>query len=214
MSSAVSLLLTRLLESDLLPHLIKLFLQWLQESRFRGQYRFKSYHARLELLDETGSSALYTKKQTIEFLADGVIAIQDQAYGDGELFAEYRCSPGVMVDRYREGYRYRLLISLRTTKNRGDIQDVHIERLIRDGFHVSTGNFQTQIDHPTQQLSMAVVFPASRPPQSVHLVEQNSQHTRVLGPEEFHVLPNNQIEVRVEIGKPRLYEGYILRWEW
>jgi hypothetical protein len=213
-SSVASLILTRLLESDLIPHLVKLALQYFQESRFRGMYRVKSHHVRLELLDQMGSSALYKKNQTVEFLTDGVIAVQDQAYGDGELFAEYRCSPGVIVDRYREGYRYRVLISLRTTKNRGDVQEFHIERLIKDGFLTPVGNFQTQIDHPTNELSIAVTFPASRLPQSVHLIEQNSRRTRIVQPTEFHAVPDGRMIVRVEVGKPRLYEGYILRWEW
>ena len=52
----------------------------------------------------------------------------------GNPFAAYRCAPGKAVDRYREGHRWRVLISLRQTKNKGDVEEFFIEREIRDGF--------------------------------------------------------------------------------
>jgi hypothetical protein len=40
----------------------------------------------------------------------------------------------VAVDRYRDGDRWNILISLRETKSRGDITDFRFERTVRDGF--------------------------------------------------------------------------------
>ena len=63
-----------------------------------------------------------------------MIAFQEYARGDGEIFAEYRCAPGVVVDRYQEGDQWNVLISLRETKSAGDIQDFHTTRTIKGGF--------------------------------------------------------------------------------
>jgi hypothetical protein len=52
-----------------------------------------------------------------------VIAFEDYAWGDGDVLAEYKCSPGFEADRYLEGDRWNILISLRETKHRGDVQD-------------------------------------------------------------------------------------------
>jgi hypothetical protein len=88
----------------------------------------------LELKDTKGKKAIYRKYQRIKFTQDNVIAYQDNAWGAGNIFADYKCSPGVAVDRYKEGHRYRILISLRETKNRGDGEVINIQRTIKDGF--------------------------------------------------------------------------------
>jgi hypothetical protein len=109
-ANRVTGLLSILLGSDLLaviarfllPHLERLF------SRHQGMYEVLAYEAELTLLDEKGSKARLTKRQQVRFLQDNIIAYQDQAWGDGNIFVEYRCTPGVEVDRYRDGHRYRI----------------------------------------------------------------------------------------------------------
>src|SRR5690349_623079 len=116
-------LLSVLLGSDLLAVLARLLLPYFERafSRHQGIYEVLAYEAELTLLDRKGSRAYLTKHQQVRFLQDNIIAYQDQAWGDGDIFAEYRCTPGVEVDRYRDGHRYRILISLQETKNRGDV---------------------------------------------------------------------------------------------
>ncbi len=89
-----------------------------------------AHHVMLDLTDNAGRTAIYTKRQQVTFLQDNVFAIQDQAWGDGDIFAAYRCSPGVAVDRYKEGYRWKILISLRGSRNRGERDEFVIERTI------------------------------------------------------------------------------------
>ena len=43
-------------------------------------------------------------------MQNNVIAFEDYAWGDGEIFTDYRCSPGVVVDKYQEGDRWSILI--------------------------------------------------------------------------------------------------------
>lgn len=64
-----------------------------------GLYKVLEYEVQLELVDPQGEVAIYRKRQRVRFLQDNVFAILDQAWGDGDIFADYKCSPGVAVDQ-------------------------------------------------------------------------------------------------------------------
>jgi hypothetical protein len=150
----------------------------------------------------------------VRFLQNNVIAYQDQAWGDGDIFADYKCSPGIAVDRYRDRQCYRILISLRSVRNAGDEENLHIERTIHNGFSRAIENFQTNIDHSTQDMSMSIVFPKKRHPSFVSLLEQDSQKVTMLDSRHFVHLPDGQLEVKWSKSSPQLYEAYALRWVW
>ena len=180
----------------------------------RGLYEVLDHEVTLTLLDAKGHRALYTKRQKVRFLQDSVIAYQDQAWGDGNIFASYSCSPGVAVDRYREGYLYRILISLHETKNYGDIEQFLIERTIEDGFTGEVQDFQTRIDHLTHAARISVIFPQERPPKSAFLLEQSRKHAEPLAHDHLTRLPDGRTQVTWQTKHPRLFEGYTIRWEW
>lgn len=183
-------------------------------TKLPGIYEALSYEAELELKDTEGRTAIYRKQQRVRFVQDNIIAYQDTAWGDGEIFAEYHCSPGIEVDRYREGHRYQVLISLRETKNRNDREVLQIERVIRDGFTNPTEEFQIDIDHRTRQLAFSIVFPAERSVKQVSLIEQNVDRTTKLGVEYREQLSDGRYRYIWTTTRPRLYESYILRWTW
>lgn len=206
--------LSLLLNSELVRWVAIELLQVWRSTRWRGTYKVSEYRAMLVLSDKHGKTALATKHQKVEYLQDGVFAIQDQAWGDGEIFDDYRCSPGIAVDRHVESYRWKILISLRTTKNKGDKDVFFIERRIKNGFTTSVEHFQTQIDHPTTNLTLAVNFPKDRIPKSVVGMEQNAKRSTTLTEAHRTTLLEGRIQYEWCIAKPRLYEAYIMRWEW
>lgn len=206
--------LSLLLNSTFLHSLMSQVLNYWNASRFRGTYKVADHQIVLDLTTASGGIAIYTKRQRVTFLQDNVFAIQDQAWGDGNIFADYICSPGVAVDRYKEGYRWKILISLRRTYNRGETEQFSIERTVTEGFTTPIGNFQTQVDHPTQDLTMSVIFPESRHPTSVTIIEQNAKRTYLLGKEDMIPLSGGRMQYQRHVHKPHLYESYILRWEW
>ncbi len=53
-----------------------------------------------------------------------------------------------------------------------------------------------------------------RPPQRITLIESNRQRSRVLGESVQVPLPDGRWPVTWEVRSPRLYENYILQWEW
>ena len=73
----------------LLPRLPQLLRQ------LPGMYEVLDYETKLELLDPEGKLSVYTKHQKVRFLQDNVIAFQDQAWGDGEIFADYNARQGI-----------------------------------------------------------------------------------------------------------------------
>jgi len=214
LSSPPTSILSLLLNSELVRMLFTEAIRLWRESRFRGIYRVEEHHSVLELLDSQGKVAVYTKRQQVVFLQNDVFAIQDQAWGDGNIFADYECTPGVMVDRYKEGYRWKMLISLRAVKNRDDREEFFIERRITDGFTTPVLNFQIQVDHPTNSLTLSVIFPSTRHPKSINLIEQNMKRSHVMGEEHRTSLSQGRVQYTWHIAKPLLYESYILRWEW
>jgi len=185
-----------------------------RSSAHEGIYQVLDHEVQLELKDTKGKVAVYTKRQRVRFLQDNIIAYQDSAWGDGDIFADYKCSPGVAVDKYKEGYRWLILISLRQTKKAGDVEEFNIERTIKDGYTGETQQFQTTINHQTNKLSMSVVFPVKRLPKEVLLIEQNTTRTAPLGPEYRTTLLDGRVQVTWQTDKPRLFEAYILRWMW
>src|SRR5689334_20818707 len=105
--SSTGTLLSALLNSDFLRWLAVELIQLWREHRFYGTYKVEAHHATLELMDHHGSTAVYTKRQLVTFLQNDVFAIQDQAWGDGDIFASYQCSPGVIADKYIESNRWK-----------------------------------------------------------------------------------------------------------
>jgi hypothetical protein len=179
-----------------------------------GIYEVLEYESRLEIADTKGEKAVLHKRERVRFLQDNIMAYQDQAWGDGVIFADYRCSPGVAVDRYREGHLYRILISLRETKSRGDIEEFHIQRTIKRGFTKPVEDFQIEINHTTRKLSVSVVFPRNRVPKRVTLIEKNIVRVTELGTEYRVTLPDGRQQYLWQSDHPRVFEAYILRWEW
>lgn len=192
----------------------KLLRQWLLTQLPGGMYEVLDHTVALELEDPRGQTATYRKRQRVRFLQNHIIAFQDKAWGDGNIFAEYKCSPGIPVDFYREGHRYNILISLRETKRQGDIEEFHIQRKIVSGFMGEVEEFQTEIDHQTAQLSMTVTFAPGRSPSRCWLIEQHAGITHDLGAQALGRLPDGKYEVGWRSNAPRLHEAYILRWQW
>ena len=179
-----------------------------------AMYEVLEYETTLELKDPKGMRATFKKRQIIRYLQNNVIAFQDQAWGDGEILVNYRCTPGTPVDQYRSGYKTFILISRREVKNRGDRDEYNIQWGIRGGFQRGTEQWETLVTHPTKRLGISVIFPKSRPPTRISLIERNRQRTHPLAQSSRVVLPDGRRRVSWKTRQPRLHETYILEWEW
>lgn len=179
-----------------------------------GMYEVLEYETTLELHDTTGKKATLNKREKVRYLQDNIIAYQDQAWGDGEILVNYRCTPGIPVDRYRSGYKTHILISLREVRNKGNIDEFNIARVIRRGFLRPDGFWATEINHLTKHIRVNVIFPKTRPPNRTNLLVKNRQRSHKLGDKSTKRLPDGRWQITWEKSKPRLHEQYILKWDW
>jgi len=213
----LSQLLALILSSPWLETLIELWK--IIQKLLRGladevMYEVLEYEFTLELLDECGKHALVHKREKVRYLQNNIIAYQDEAWGDGKILLDYRCTPGVSVDRYRPGKKTYILISLREVKNRGNIDEFNIEWKIRNGFLRSIELWDATINNRMRKFKLQVIFPKSRPPLRASLVEDMTRKARVLGEDEQIRLPDGRWSVAWETNRPRLHETYSLKWEW
>ena len=179
-----------------------------------GLYFVEDYKLELELLDNKGRKAKLIKNENVRYLQNNIIAYQDQAWGDGDTLVNYKCSPGFEADRYRVGYKTMILISLREPKHRGDRDEFILQREIRNGFLNKTEHLSASIDHRTKQLQMKVLFPESRPPTSLRIMEQGREKVAILGHECLRKLPDGRWMATWLVKHPRLNEDYVLLWDW
>lgn len=181
---------------------------------YHGMYQILDYHSTLDLADATGEKATISRRQVIHFLQDNVVAIHDHAWGDGKLFAKYKCRPGVPVDFYQDGSKHNVLISLRETKNRGDVMEFLVERAIASGFLSSAEWLETEVDHLTSRLQLTIRFPKGRPCQRATLTRKNANKTAAVDEKHFKTLVSGRQELSLTINRPKLHECYTIKWDW
>jgi len=209
--------LFRLLSQDWIPLILALYRgisQTFKKHSHEGIYEMLDYDAELELFDSKGERAVFKKRQKVRFLQDNVIAFQDFIWGDGRIFVEYFCSPGAVVDRYKDGDRWVVLISLREMKNSGDIEDFFIQRKVIRGFTKPDEWWQIEMHHQTRRLKLTITFPKARHCQSAVVVERHGNRTTPLDQEHFMNLPDGRQLLSWDCKKPTRFETYTIKWNW
>ena len=137
-----------------------------------------------------------------------------QAFGDGDLFAEYHCQPGIPVDFYEDGSKHNVLISLRETKNRGDVIDLWIERVIIGGLKANDEWLETEIDHRMKCLKLSIIFPRDRRCQRAILTRRSTHKTVALDRRHLSTLSDGRQQLTWETKRPRLHDLYAIKWRW
>ncbi len=190
--------------------------RWLKQNRNEGLYENLVYDVTLELTDSDGKTASFKKHQRVKFLQNEINIFQDYAWGDGDILTDYHCSPGKVVDTYKDADKWNILISLRETKSAGDQEDFYISRNPKNSLTEDEEWLQTEIRHQTKRLKMTIIFPKERECKSAVLEERSRNRATVLGPEHFSYLPEpdgRQI-LTWETEKIRMFEVYTLKWNW
>jgi hypothetical protein len=182
--------------------------------RYHGMYEILDYDTTLGIVDARGEKAILTRREVVRFLQDNVVAIHDHAWGDGELFARYRCQPGVPVDFYEDGSKHNVLISLRETKNRGDVVEFWIERVIKGGLTEKQEWYEVEVDHWMKHLKMSIVFPRKRHCRRATLSRRSTGKTTLLPQKHFALLPDGRQKLTWETRRPRYHDCYTIKWVW
>ena len=179
-----------------------------------GMYRVLDYESTLEILDEKGKNAKFSKRKKVKYVQDNTIVYQDCAWGDGKILQSYQTNIGKPVDRYRMGYKTIILLSLHEIKNRGDIDDFHINWKIKNGFSKREEFWETHISQKTKNFSVSIIFPKDRKPYRARVEESNRRRTHDLTKDNTIILPDGRMKVTWEKKNPRLFENYLVKWRW
>lgn len=184
------------------------------KTQYYGMYEVLDYESTLEIVDRRGDSAVLRRREVIRFLQDNVVAIHDHAWGDGQIFADYQCQPGTPVDFYKDGSKFNVLISLRETKNRGDVLEFWVDRGIKQGLLQEMEWLETEIDHWTRKMRLNVIFPKERPCRRATLSRRSTGKASVLSDRHFALLPDGRQKLTYETKDPKLHDCYSIRWMW
>jgi len=181
---------------------------------YHGMYEILDYDSTLDIQDAKGEKSTITRREVIRFLQDNVVAIHDHAWGDGDIFAEYHCQPGIPVDFYEAGSKHNVLISLRETKNRGDVMRLWVQRVVKGGLCSSNEWLETEIDHVMSRLKLSIIFPQTRPCRRATLTRRHANETIVLDERHFRFLRDGRQELTWQTSRPRLHDCYTIKWDW
>jgi len=184
------------------------------KAHYHGMYEILDYDSTLEILDPNGGKAILTRREAIRFLQNNVVAIHDHAWGDGDIFADYHCQPGVPVDFYEDGSKHNILISLRETKDRGDVIELWVQRAIEHGLIKNQEWLETEIDHWMKHLKLSIIFPQKRPCQRATLSRRSTGKTDLLSRTHFSSLPSGKQKLTWETSSPKLHDLYTIKWTW
>jgi hypothetical protein len=171
-----------------------------------------------DLVRPDGSLAIHRKHLRVRYL-NQAISVVDFAWGEGNLFEEYSCDPGRVVDRFVARGQLWVLISLGGLRQRGEEEDLTFRRAIGDGFlnpveWVELGPLEGR------RVSLKVVFPKERPPEQVEIVRTRRS---LLGRQTEHreALPTSALEevsqrrvVSIKTGSYSPDAALKVKWTW
>lgn len=183
-------------------------------NKSHGTYRGLEFEVNLELLDSAGQFADYYKRHKVKFLQDNVRLYQDIMWGKGNWYSDYVCSPGDKTNISHEGDRWNIEILLKDPKNRGDVEEFHIQTVARGVFTEPEEQLQVEIRNPTNVLSFQVIFPADRHSKMVVVKRRSNNQTTELTQEHISNLPDGRQIVRYELKKIKRLDVITLRWDW
>lgn len=179
-----------------------------------GIYEVLEYNASLKICDVEGKRAQHKKHQKVRFLQNNVIAYEDQAWGDGNILLNYKCSPGVAADQYKPDRKTFILISLRDAKQRGEIEDFHIQWEMDEAFTNDNEFWSTDISHRTKQLRLEVSFPIARPPVNARGIIRRGHVDETIELNELEKGLDGSWTIVWEVTKPKLGASYLINWQW
>jgi hypothetical protein len=163
-----------------------------------------------------GSAVVERKRFDVRFLQDNLICWIDYAFGDGELLAEYRCSPGKLVDviDVADGRKW-LVVSLGGMRNRGDRETLTTARLIKDGWTKDREWVSFEIIEPTRQYALTVRFPRGRPCSAAWLRRRGKRDEEKLDLERsVRWLDDGRSELKFAASRPALGDAVTVIWDW
>ena len=90
--------------------------KWVRRHQPQGLHEIIDDGSTLELMDPKGKLAVFKRRQRVKSLPDYINIFPDYAWGDGQIFADYKCSSGQIMDHCQEADCWNSLCSRRYAK--------------------------------------------------------------------------------------------------
>ncbi len=168
------------------------------------QYETIKFSGRLEFLDRPGV-AIFSRRQRIRFLEDGVGTFFDLAWGEGVLFANYTAGPLRILDAIPTRKGYVVALALPRLFRKGEVFDIDLRRRIVGSFLDDQVYWDTAMRVPTQLLSMDIVPPSGRRIRNPEIVAP---------PQGDFDASDSQGRLRLRVKEPAPHTPYRLTWSW
>lgn len=186
--------------------------------RFGGPYEISKMVNELDIQSIDGSLAVHRKQLSLEFLHNQVVAIWEGAYGDGEQFADFKCTPTSLraVDEFVEGGRRHKVISLRRLYNRGDKIDVTFERTIKNALlDPEREAFLVDVTRRTQTLIIRIIFHKEHKCTEATLYRRHGKKSsKEPLTQSFSYNEEGRQVIEWKKSRPKLGDTYTFEWTW
>jgi hypothetical protein len=168
-------------------------------------YETVKFSGRLKILDANRTTAVFTRRQRVRFLEDGVGVLFDRIWGEGILVGSY-IAPGLtLMEPIRTPTGYVLPLGLPRHFRKGEIFDVVSHRRIVGAFSQPEGYWDTTMTKPTDLIQIAVVTPPGTAFSKPDIVAPPRGDMNITG-------KANLLKLRV--ARPAMNGPYRLRWSW
>jgi len=176
------------------------------------EFRALTNDITLDIRDRTGATVFYTKKGRIKILRDNAYYYVEDMSSDGWQ-SDFEVSPGV-VDSFQEEEGKKLV---KTTfghqRGEGDEFDRVFRCIFHDSFCKKQEYWVQRQTYPTDQFSIKILFPSSRPPRGHLAVLKQGTYTKSC-PQPSTQIIEGRLALVWDIRAPQFKESYKLQWEW
>lgn len=176
----------------------------LAPSRDLFPYETIKFAGRLEFLERRGV-AIFSRRQRIRFLEDGVSTFFDLAWGDGILFANYTAGRLRILDAIPTRKGYVVALALPRLFRKGETLDIELRRRIVGCFLDEQVYWDSALRVPTDLLTLDIVPPRGR----------RIRQAEIVAPPEGDVeASESRARLRLRVRRPALHTPYKLAWSW
>ncbi len=167
-------------------------------------YETIKFSARLEFIDRRGV-AVFSRRQRIRFLEDGVTTFFDLAWGEGILFANYTAGPLRILDAIRTPKGYVVALALPRPYHKGEVFEIDVRRRIVGSFLDEQVYWDTAMRVPTELFTIDVVPPYDR----------RIRHPEIAAPPQGDFDASESPKpLRLRVKQPAVHIPYKLSWSW
>jgi hypothetical protein len=168
-------------------------------------YETIKYSGRLKILDADRITAVFTRRQRVRFLEDGVSVFFDRVWGEGVLFGGY-ATPGLdMLSPIRTFNGYVVPLGLPRRFRKGETFDLVTKRRIVGAFTPDHGYWETTLSKPADLIEITVVTPPGL----------TAGDPEIVAPPRGDIYATKKVNsVKLRVSRPAVDLPYRLRWSW